>query len=89
MLNGILAMGAAMIYGTPLIYFTATKGIGMPEMVEEYGFALSARLYPAYSAGLIFSTCLVIMITVAIVSYLPTRKIAKLKPTEALKGKIQ
>jgi ABC-type lipoprotein release transport system permease subunit len=89
MLNGILAIGLAMIYGTPLIYLTAKKGIGMPEMVEDYGYALSTRLYPVYSVGLIFSTCIIIMITVAIVSYLPTRKIAKLKPTEALKGKIQ
>ena len=87
-LIGILAAGVAVIYGTPLIYFTATKGILFPEMVEEYGFAISRRLFPAYSVGLVLGTVIIIMVTTTIVSYLPTRKISKLKPTEALKGKI-
>jgi len=87
-LIGVLAAAVASIYGTPLIYFTATKGIGFPQMVEEYGFALSSRLFPTYSAGLVTGTVIIIMVTTTIVSYLPSRKISKLKPTEALKGKI-
>lgn len=87
-LIGVLAAVVASIYGTPLIYLTATKGIAMPEMVDEYGLAISTRLFPAYSAGLVLATATIIMITTTIVSYLPTRKISKLKPTEALKGKI-
>jgi len=33
-------------------------------------------------------TILIIMLTVTIVSYLPSRKISRLKPTDALKGKM-
>ena len=87
-LNGVIAIGVAAIYGTPLIYFTAKKGIALPAITEEYGFAISKRMFPAYSVGLVLGTVLIIMITTTIVSFLPTLKISKLKPTEALKGKI-
>lgn len=87
-LIGVLAAVAASIYGTPLIYLTATKGIAMPEIVDDYGLSIATRLFPVYSAGLVLATATIIMITTTIVSYLPTRKISKLKPTEALKGKI-
>lgn len=85
---GILAIGVGLIYGTPLIYLTATKGIALPEITEEYGFAISTRLFPVYSLGLVLFTVIIIMTVTIIVSYLPTRKISRLKPTEALKGKI-
>lgn len=87
-LIGVLAAAISSIYGIPLIYFTATKGIAFPEVIDEYGLAISTRLFPTYSAGLVLGTVIIIMVTTTIVSYLPTRKISKLKPTEALKGKI-
>jgi len=55
---------------------------------EEYGFALTTRLFPLYTAWLVGGTILIIMLTVTIVSYLPSRKISRLKPTDALKGKM-
>jgi ABC-type antimicrobial peptide transport system permease subunit len=33
-------------------------------------------------------TALLVLVTVTVVSYLPARKIARLNPTDALKGKI-
>lgn len=89
-LISVLAAIVASLYGTPLIYFTATKGITFlpQEAIEEYGFAIATKLFPSYSAGLVLGTVAIIMITTTVVSYLPTRKILKLKPTEALKGKI-
>ncbi len=87
-LNGILGIGIAAIYGTPVLIYTANTGIPLPQATEEYGFALSARMFPVYSAWLITGTVLVVMLTVTIVSYLPSRRISGLKPTEALKGKI-
>jgi ABC-type lipoprotein release transport system permease subunit len=44
-------------------------------------------LYPAYSTGLVFGTILLVLAATTIVSFLPTRKIVTLKPTDALKGK--
>ena len=87
MMNGILALGAGALYGVPLLYLTAKRGIPLPEITKEYGYALATRLIPAYSAGLVLGTVLIVMLTVIIVSYLPARDISKMKPTEALKGK--
>lgn len=88
-LVGVLALIVGAIYGVPLIYWTAVKGISFPaKIIEDYGIAIAATLFPAYSAGLVLGTVVIIMIVTTIVSYLPTREIAKLKPTEALKGKV-
>ena len=87
-MHGILAIGLGAIYGIPWIIFYSKTGMKVPEATEEYGFALAERLFPSYSLGLVLGTVLIVMITVTIVSFLPTRKISKMKPTEALKGKI-
>jgi len=87
-MHGILAVGIGAIYGIPWLIFYSKIGMKVPEATEEYGFALAERLFPSYSLGLILGTVLIVMVTVTIVSFLPTRKISKMKPTEALKGKI-
>lgn len=87
-MHGILAVGIGAIYGIPWLIFYSKTGMKVPQATEEYGFALAGRLYPSYSVGLVLGTVLIVMATVTIVSFLPTRKISKMKPTEALKGKI-
>jgi ABC-type antimicrobial peptide transport system permease subunit len=56
---------------------------------KEYGLALADKIFPVYSFGLVATTIILIMITTTVVSYLPSRRIAKMKPTEALRGKLQ
>jgi putative ABC transport system permease protein len=80
-------IGAA--YGIPLLTLQALKGFTIPGDSESYGLAMSETIYPAYSTGLITATILIVLITTTIVSYLPARKIAKMKPTEAIRGKLQ
>jgi putative ABC transport system permease protein len=88
-MHGILGIFVAALYGVPVLIYTAKTGIPIPsDTIEEYGFAITTRLFPTYSAWLIGGTILIVMITVTIVSYLPSRKISGLKPTEALKGKL-
>lgn len=87
-LHGILAAGVASLYGFPLLTLFARQGLGMPQVVDSYGFALGERILPVYSAGLIVGTAILVMLITTIISFLPTRQIAKLKPTEALRGKI-
>ena len=41
-----------------------------------------------YSAVLVAGTTVLVFLLTTIVSYLPTRRIAKLEPTDALRGKI-
>jgi ABC-type antimicrobial peptide transport system permease subunit len=49
---------------------------------------MAERMYPVYGLGLIIGTVLLVVISATIVSFLPARKIAKMNPVEALKGKI-
>jgi putative ABC transport system permease protein len=85
-LHGLLALIVGAIWGMPLLYLTAVNGFGMPEATDSMGFALPNTLYPSYGLGLLLGTTLVILFTVTLVSFLPTRKIVKLKPTDALRG---
>ena len=88
-LNSVLAGLLAALYGIPLLALQASKGLSMPGGSKGFGLAVADKIYPAYSLGLVVTTILLIMLTTTIVSYLPSRKIAKMKPTEALRGKIQ
>ena len=88
-MHGILAAIAGAIYGAPLLVLFAKHGWTMPKgTMDEYGYAIADTIYPLYSAMLVAGTVAIIMVTVIIVSYLPSRKIAHLNPTEALKGKV-
>jgi ABC-type antimicrobial peptide transport system permease subunit len=51
--------------------------------------AIAQTLYPVYSLGLVVSTVLLIVIVTTAVSNWPARRIAKMNPTDALRGKIQ
>ena len=86
-LHGVLAAILAAIYGIPLLIWSARVGIPIPGSAEEFGFALASRMFPVYTAGLLIGTLFFIMLTVTVVSYLPSRKISHMSPTEALKGK--
>ena len=85
----VLAALLAAAYGIPFLAWQAKVGWTMPMDTSEFGMAIAQTLYPAYSAGLVVTTVLIIMLTTTIVSYWPSRKIAKMNPTEALRGKIQ
>ncbi len=88
-LNGVLAAVMAAIYGIPLLVQLARNGIGLPsDMMDQFGWALGSKLFPSYGTALVLGTTLLVLIVTTVVSYLPTRKIAKLKPTDALKGKL-
>ena len=88
-MHGILAAAAGAVYGSPLIILFARHGLSFPEgAMDDFGYAFSSTIYPVYSLMLVLGTVFIIMITVITVSYLPSRKIADMNPTEALKGKV-
>ncbi|TKB08208.1 ABC transporter permease [Desulforhopalus sp. IMCC35007] len=87
-MHGILAAFVAAIYGIPLLTMQARWGIPMPDITDNYGLAISDRIFPIYSAGLITGTTCVIMVVVTIVSFIPARTISHLNPTDAIKGKL-
>ncbi|MEJ2542998.1 MAG: FtsX-like permease family protein [Calditrichaceae bacterium] len=87
-MHGILAAIVAAIYGIPFLYWQSVVGLSMPEGTDDMGMAVAEKILPAYSVGLVISTTLIVLIVVTIVSFLPTRRIAKMNPTEAIKGKV-
>ena len=87
-MHGILAAIVAAIYGIPFLYWQSVAGLSMPEGTDDMGMAVAEKILPVYSVGLVISTTLIVLIVVTIVSFLPTRRIAKMNPTEAIKGKV-
>ncbi|MBC7187560.1 MAG: ABC transporter permease [Calditrichaeota bacterium] len=87
-MHGVLAAVVGAIYGIPLLLYFASRGLGMPKQVaDSMGMAIADRIYPAYSAVLVVGTTLLVLFAVTVVSFLPTRQIAKMRPTEALRGR--
>lgn len=87
MLHAALAAVLAIAYGMPLFAIVASKGFEVPQGTDSFGIAIGERIFPVYSAVLVAGTTLLVFILTTIVSFLPTRQIAKLKPTDALRGK--
>lgn len=87
-MHGVLAAIVAAAYGIPLLSYFATKGWALPQSMDSYGIAIGEKLFPTYSAGLVIGTTVLVLIITTIVSFFPTRKIVKLKPTDALRGKV-
>jgi ABC-type lipoprotein release transport system permease subunit len=88
-MHSVLSVIAAAIWGTPLLLLLAKKGFAMPKGSEGYGLTIAEKIFPAYAAGTIITMVFIIMVTTTIVSYIPSRKIAKMNPTEALRGKVK
>ena len=88
-MHSILAVILGAIPGIPFLYWLARKGYSLPAGSDSMGLPIAEKIYPAYSVGLVLSIMLIVIITTTIVSYLPSRKISKMNPTEAIKGKLQ
>ena len=88
-MHAILAVIVGAVYGIPFLLWQVNIGFTMPAGTDDMGMAIAETIFPAYGLGLIVSTVLLVLIITTIVSYLPARKISKMNPTEAIKGKIQ
>jgi putative ABC transport system permease protein len=88
-MHAVLAAVIGAIYGVPLLVYQSVEGIALPVKSSDYGLSMADRLYPEYGLGLVLSTIIIVFMTTALVSYLPSRRISKMRPSEALRGKIQ
>ena len=89
-LNAFLAAIMTVILFGPLLWYFGTNGIwlGVDYSDGSMGLIVEKYLIPVYSVGLVVTTTIVVSIIVLIVSYLPSRRIARMKPTDALRGKV-
>ena len=85
----ILALLLASLYGTPFFIFIKKIGIPVAAADQEVGLAIAERIFPIYGFSLVVGTVIVVVLASTIVSFLPAKKIAKINPVSALKGKIQ
>ena len=86
-INAILAAGLTLFPFGLILWWTGKYGVPMPIDYTEMGLIIAKRIVPIYSLGLLFSTTIIIFTIVLIVSYLPSKRISNMKPTEALRGK--
>lgn len=88
-MHAVLAAVVAAAYGIPFLASQAKSGIPMPAATDSMGLAIAEKIFPVYSIGLIIITVVFVLVTATIVSFIPARRISKMNPTEAIKGRIQ
>ena len=86
-MNAILAILVGAVWGLPIFIGFGMYGIHLPMDVSSFGIPMADRMYPLFTPGLILGTMSVIIVVTALVSYLPARKITRMNPTEAIRGK--
>ena len=86
-MNAVLAILVGTVWGLPLFVACSMYGIHIPMDVSSFGIPMADRMYPSFTPNLIVGTILLIIVVTALVSYLPARKIARMNPTEAIRGK--
>lgn len=88
--HSILAALLGAAYGIPLFLLLNKSGIPMGYAQDvDMDLPIGDAIFPYYSLQLILITILIVVVSATIVSYLPARRISKMKPTDALKGKLQ
>ena len=89
-LNAFLAVIMTVVLFGPVLWYFGAYGINMGIDYSEgqMGLIMAKRLIPVYSIGLVLTTTIIVSIIVLIVSYMPSRRIAKMRPTDALRGKV-
>jgi len=85
----ILATIVGLVAGFPIFTYFAKNGLGMGSTQDDYGVAMAEKIFPVYGLGLIVSTTALVILSATIVSFLPAKKIARMDPVDALKGKMQ
>lgn len=88
-MHSVLAVLVGAVYGIPLLWWMAVQGFPMPAGMDDYGLAIAERIFPVYSLGLVAGTTLLVLVTATVVSYLPARRITRMNPTDAIRGRLQ
>jgi len=88
-LHAVLGVLLAFVWGGPLLWLQATQGFDFPAATDDYGFAVADTVFPAYTLGWVLTTVVLVLLATTIVSFMPARRIARMRPTDAIRGKIQ
>ena len=86
-LNAIFAIILTAILFGPILFYFHLNGIPLPIDYSDMGLIISKTLMPVYSPILLIATALIVFIILLIVSYIPSRRISKMHPVDAIRGK--
>lgn len=86
--HSLLAIALGSAWGIPLLLLIQKTGIPMPASADQAGIAIAEKITPYYGMGMILSSVILVVLSSLIVSYIPTKRISKMKPTDALRGKL-
>ena len=86
-INAILAFGLGAIWGSPILIYMVKKGYSFNMDASEIGVPMADTMYATITPQLVIGTMIFILLVTALVSYLPARKIAKMNPVDAIRGK--
>jgi putative ABC transport system permease protein len=88
-LNSVFAALLGAVWGIPLLSYFAKHGmVFSSQQADSFGMAIDTGIYPIYGAGLVMSTTALVFVVTLVVSFLPARRISRLKPTDALRGRM-
>ena len=86
-LNAILAIFLTGVLFGPILYYFNINGIPLPIDYSDMGLIISKTLMPVYSPLLLIATAIIVFIILLIVSYIPSRRISRMNPVDAIRGK--
>ena len=87
-LYGIVATFVTAVWGIPLFYWTTQVGIEFGVSGDQYGIVMGSSLFPVFKVGKVISAVLIVNFLVLLVSFWPVRKITRLLPANALRGRL-
>jgi len=86
-LNAFFAILLTAILFGPVLYYFSVYGVPLPIDYSDMGLIIAKRLIPIYSTLLLVVTAFSVFTILLIVSYIPSRKISKMHPVDAIRGK--
>ncbi len=84
---GLLGAALAVVIGFPICWYTWKNGINFGPIMDSFSLAISPVIFPVYTLKMIITTFILVLLLVMVISWIPTRKIAKLRPTDAIAGR--
>lgn len=87
MILGLISILAGSTVGIPLLLYFNNKGMVLGKSMEDLGMNIMSVLYPECSWDVIGQVSMAVMIIVILVSFLASRRIAKMNIVQILKGK--
>ena len=77
------------VFGLPLFLYFGLKGYVIPQEMSGYNIAgMSEPILCYYAPSMLISTFIIVMLVTVFASWVPTARIARMKATDALLGKV-